>query len=75
MKADKIEKELGENTQRPVERLVLWNKIKAAWEDGGPSGVEGLLNVMAASLEEEKSRVSERLAEEMGVHNANDQES
>ena len=75
MKTDRIEKKLGESTQRHTERLALWKKIRAAWEDGGPTGVEGLLGGMATSLEERKSKVSTRLAEEMGVNDGDNQES
>jgi len=75
MKTDRIEKKLGESAQRQKERLALWEKIKTVWGDGRPSSVEGLLGEMATSLEERKSRVSARLAEEMGVNDVENQES
>jgi len=75
MKTDRIEKKLEESEQRKKERLALWKKIKTAWDDGDLSGVKGLLSGMATSLEERKSQVSTKLAEEMGVNDAENQES
>lgn len=75
MKIDTIEKKLGENTQRHTERLALWKKIKAVWGGSGMSGVEGLLEGMAASLEERKSQICTRLAKEVGINDGDNQES
>ncbi|MGD0780297.1 MAG: hypothetical protein ABR954_05915 [Dehalococcoidales bacterium] len=75
MKTDVIEKKLGESTLRHTERLALWKKIKAAWQDDGVIGVEGLLGGMAASLEEKKSQICTRLAKEVGINDGDNQES
>jgi len=75
VKTDRIEKKLGESTQRHAERLALWKEIGAAWENGGPTAVGGLLREMATFLEQKKSKISMRLAEEMGVNNGDNQES
>ena len=75
MKTDMVEKKLKDNTPRQKERLALWSKIKTAWGDGSVSGVEELLDRMAASLEERRSQIGKRLAKEVGISDVDNQES
>lgn len=75
MKTDIVEKKLREGTSRQKERLALWSKIKAVWEDSGVSEVEELLGEMAVSLEQRKSQICTRLAKEVGINDGNNQES
>jgi len=75
MKTDIIEKNLRGSTSRQKERLALWSEIKAAWGNGETPDVEDLLGNMAASLEERRSQISERLAREVGISDGDNQES